>query len=343
VLCVPVRDHENRTVAVIEAVNKRGGVFEETDRTLMEAMAASAGIILRKAQLYEEALRGRQRTEALLEVTEIMSAEMSMERLVEKIVAASHVLVPAQRVLLYVVDEAAHELVAKHGEETVRIGVRLCARAWVRGRALTVGVFLRASQLGQGVVGYVALTGRGVSIPVADADWRFVAHAGAEGKHHGAVRSILALPIKDFMGKTVAVLEACNRVGDSLVPESPLALRSAPQPQPQPQPPAASSEPSSSSAAAAPHPSSAFSAEDMTVLQSLCVTAGSVLRKAQLYEEAIQRRKQTETLLQITEMMAAEVGAEKVMNRIIEATYTLINAERISLFVVDRRSREVRG
>ena len=77
-----------------------------------------------------------------------------------------------------------------------------------------------------------------------------------------------------------------------------------------------------------------------TVLKSLVVTAGSVLRKAQLYDEAIHRRKQTEALLQITELMSAELGTEKVMKRIIEASYALVDAERITLFSVNRHTRQ---
>jgi GAF domain-containing protein len=78
------------------------------------------------------------------------------------------------------------------------------------------------------------------------------------------------------------------------------------------------------------------------VLQA--ATAASVLRQAQLYEEAVMRRKQTEALRQITELMAADIGTEMVVPRLIDAAYKLVHAERISFFtIIDKRSGEALG
>lgn len=85
----------------------------------------------------------------------------------------------------------------------------------------------------------------------------------------------------------------------------------------------------------------AFSSEDEEVLSSLAYTAGAVLRKSKLFDEAISRRRQTEALLQINEIMSAEIGSEAIMKRIIEASYTLVDAERITLFAVDPKTGEL--
>lgn len=50
-------------------------------------------------------------------------------------------------------------------------------------------------------------------------------------------------------------------------------------------------------------------------------------------EDSNRRRKQTETLLQIAEMMSAEMETDKIVERIIEASYMLLNAERISFYL----------
>ena len=65
------------------------------------------------------------------------------------------------------------------------------------------------------------------------------------------------------------------------------------------------------------------------------ITAAGTLHQAGLYDEAVRRRKQTESLLHITELMSAELGTEKVVSRIIDAAYSLVPAERISLFFIE--------
>ena len=67
-----------------------------------------------------------------------------------------------------------------------------------------------------------------------------------------------------------------------------------------------------------------FSRDEEALLQSMAVSAGIVLRKAQLYAEAVTRRKQTEALLQITELMSADMGVSKVIQKIVMASYTLV-------------------
>ncbi len=66
--------------------------------------------------------------------------------------------------------------------------------------------------------------------------------------------------MKDYLGKNVGVLEIINKRGGG-----------------------------SASTQVVP-----FSNEDVEVLNSLALTAGAVLRKSRLYDEAISRRKQTE-------------------------------------------------
>ncbi len=65
------------------------------------------------------------------------------------------------------------------------------------------------------------------------------------------------------------------------------------------------------------------------------MTAGSILRQAELYDNAIRSRKKKEALLQITAMMSEELSVDKVVPRIIEASYFLVDAERISMFMVE--------
>ncbi len=68
-----------------QAVNKqrRGGptithtAFSQEDQHLLESLAVSAGIILRKARAFEAAIRAKERSRALLELVRVVSAPAS--------------------------------------------------------------------------------------------------------------------------------------------------------------------------------------------------------------------------------------------------------------------------
>jgi dual 3',5'-cyclic-AMP and -GMP phosphodiesterase 11 len=295
VLAVPVLDHSGRTVAVIEVLNRQGGIFSHADEQLLQSMAVNAGISLRKAQLYEDAIARRAQTEALLQITETLSSELEVNTITQKIVTAAYMLVPVERIALYTVDERTHELVCISDSTGMRVPI------------------------GRGVVGHVAVTGQIVKLDDVQSDWRY--DRKLEERYHLDSRNVLVVPVKDYLGKTVAVLEAVNRKStpDNGTRRNSLTIHTHTEPV-----------------------AAVFSNDDVAVLNSLAVTAGSVLRKAQLYDEAIRHRRQTEALLQISELMSAAIGStEKVMASIIEASYSLVHADRISLFIANRLAKEV--
>lgn len=153
--------------------------FTKDEEALLQSMAVSAGIILRKSKLYEEAISTRKKTEALLQISELMSADLQSEKIMAKIVQAAYMLVNCECILLYMVDEGAGELVCEVGKDGSK-GSRI--------------------PLGHGVAGHTALTGRYLNIIDAQNDWRF------DPSEHSAfiknkVQTILAIPVKDYLGK----------------------------------------------------------------------------------------------------------------------------------------------
>lgn len=54
-----------------------GGGFTRDEEALLQSMAVSAGVILRKSQLFEEAIARRTETEALLQITELVDSPPS--------------------------------------------------------------------------------------------------------------------------------------------------------------------------------------------------------------------------------------------------------------------------
>ena len=65
-----------------------------------------------------------------------------------------------------------------------------------------------------------------------------------------------------------------------------------------------------------------------------------MLKQAVMYEDAVRRRKQTEALLHIIELMSADIGTGMLVTRIIDASYKLVDAERISMFNVEEITDE---
>jgi len=55
ILCCPMLNHEGRCTGVLEVLNKRGGgIFDEYDEGLLEALASHAAVAIENSRLYEE-------------------------------------------------------------------------------------------------------------------------------------------------------------------------------------------------------------------------------------------------------------------------------------------------
>ncbi|NNJ09349.1 GAF domain-containing protein [Chloroflexales bacterium ZM16-3] len=77
ILCVPIIV-KNRTIGVIELLNKRDGVFTEEDAGRLMRMAATIGVAIDNARLFQEVTTVRDRFEAILNSTNdgILMADM---------------------------------------------------------------------------------------------------------------------------------------------------------------------------------------------------------------------------------------------------------------------------
>lgn len=75
ILTVPVFDAEGKCQAIIQAINRTVGssAFSSEDCTILESMAVSAGIILRKSMLYRAAMQAEKRSNALMQLVKIVS------------------------------------------------------------------------------------------------------------------------------------------------------------------------------------------------------------------------------------------------------------------------------
>jgi signal transduction histidine kinase len=79
ILCVPIRVRE-RTIGVIEVLNRRGGPFTDDDQRLLEALAGMGGVAVENARLYDNLeARVEERTAALTQtLAELRAAQTQL-------------------------------------------------------------------------------------------------------------------------------------------------------------------------------------------------------------------------------------------------------------------------
>jgi GAF domain-containing protein len=82
ILCVPVRDGDGRTIAVLQAINKNHGTFSANDQIVLEKLTMLAGISLRNSQLYEDSKRQQQKVQSLLDVIRTVTSDMGLNSII---------------------------------------------------------------------------------------------------------------------------------------------------------------------------------------------------------------------------------------------------------------------
>ena len=65
ILSVPLRDHEDKLVGVLQVLNKKTGAFTQYDVDLAEALGAQAGVSLQRARLMEHFIRKQEMERAM--------------------------------------------------------------------------------------------------------------------------------------------------------------------------------------------------------------------------------------------------------------------------------------
>jgi adenylate cyclase len=191
ILCVPLRTRAGDIIGVTEVLNKRQGDFTLADCALLQAFTTHASMVLETAQLSERA-RASQREEAhILAVTQAVSSELNIDKLLRKIISIATDLLDAERSTLFLYDAASDELWSRVAEGLAEREIRIAA--------------------GLGIAGEVFTTRSAVNIPDAYADPRF--NADVDRRTGYRTRSILCVPVLDKHGVPIGVVQVLNRRG----------------------------------------------------------------------------------------------------------------------------------
>ncbi len=84
-----------------------------------------------------------------------------------------------------------------------------------------------------------------------------------------------------------------------------------------------------------------FDAEDERLLDAFVGQVAIALRNAQQMEQIEQRRKTSDLLLDVMKAFSSELEVDQLLKRIMERTSAVLQADRSTLFLVDRKTREI--
>jgi len=188
-LCVPIRNNRNEVIGVTQALNKRSGDFDPEVMQALEALASQAAAALENARMFERVERSQREEALLLDVVSLITSEIKLDPLLEKILAAATLLLGADRGSLFLYDAAKHELWSRvtggEGSGVIRFPA------------------------GAGIAGECFTSGRCINIDDAYRDPRFNQAVDKDTGYR--TRNILCMPIATRGGNKVGVMEILNK------------------------------------------------------------------------------------------------------------------------------------
>jgi len=199
-ICVPLLARE-RLVGVLTLVHGKPNAFLVEQLDLMQAIADQAGVAVLNARLYTESQRQARVMTALAEGAAAMNASLRMEDVYQRILMQMMQALQVETVALGMVDEEHVTFRAAAGYNAGNI----------LGRTIAVG---------EGLVGHVALEGRGVVVADVSQEKNF----SDEDRFGGLeMRAVLVAPIQ-AQNRIIGVLEAINPVAKVFDPDALLVM-----------------------------------------------------------------------------------------------------------------------
>lgn len=184
ILCKPIQAIDGQTVGVLQAINKKDGVFTNTDDEVMTMLATQAGVALLNANLFRNSEASRDKFRSLLDIIRAMQGEMGVNSLIFTITQRTTRVVDADRCTLFLVDNVSRSLYAMQGEVNIKI------------------------PMDKGIAGQVATSGSTANIPDAYENPMF--NQAIDKKTGYRTKAILCMPIK-ANEQVIGVIQLINK------------------------------------------------------------------------------------------------------------------------------------
>lgn len=206
ILCMPLRDHDDNIIAVVQVLNKRTGPFTRDDEEVLDALGFQASISLQNSKLYaaletrnaELAATHRQLQERvaeldmLFELERMISGAVGLETLLDSVMERTIQFVGGQAGSILLIEEDTNNLYFKTA---------------LGDKAAEVKKF--KVQLGEGIAGWVAKNGEPLLVSDAYLDDRF--RKDIAESIGFPTQSIVCVPLK-VEGRTIGALEIINKI-----------------------------------------------------------------------------------------------------------------------------------
>jgi GAF domain-containing protein len=183
---VPIIDWNFKCVGVIQAINKKNQqTFTSDDVANLEHLATSAGIVLRKATLYESALNSKHKADALMHVLKIVNNKTnSMTAVIDEMLNVISAVTSSEEVRLFFVSPHEKSYFCLEGDKySTKFSI----------------------------AGFVAEHGITVTLSDAYDDSKFDPKEDEGKDRKDRTRSLICVPVKDSDGGVMAVIQAVNK------------------------------------------------------------------------------------------------------------------------------------
>ncbi len=123
-ICVPMKNHQGRTIGVVQALNRRHGCFSSDDEALLSALASQAAVSIENSKLFlsvvgknMELLEAKDRLErmirdqeVLLDVSAAAASALALDDLFERVLQQSTVAMDVEAAAILIADEESGDL-----------------------------------------------------------------------------------------------------------------------------------------------------------------------------------------------------------------------------------------
>ena len=190
ILCCPIRDTSGQIVAVMQALNHKGGPFTRVEEQNLDMLSVTMGNQIRNSQLRSSAAKEKKRSRALYKCMRCMANMQTLHDINEVIVDTVLDLVDAEWACLFLYDEVRKELWPVGGaSDRVPLGKTVVGRAAQENCIETLNHKLDPE----------------IDLPEG------IQQRSPVDFTHPAIKAAMAVPVHDKAGRVVGVLLALNK------------------------------------------------------------------------------------------------------------------------------------
>ena len=188
-ICVPIVNTRDELIGVVQLLNKKSGRFVKKDLEFLAAIMTQGALSLEAAAQAESTHKNRSRELDFLNLVSEMTAEINIQKLLNRAIQEANKMLDAERITLFLNDENTNELWSQVAQGMGSIQIRLPNTS--------------------GIAGAVFTSAQTINIKHAYADLRF--NPSFDRSTGYFTRSILCVPIINKNGKVIGVTQALNK------------------------------------------------------------------------------------------------------------------------------------